>query len=210
MRHTGRTACLVVFGLTLAQLALPAVAPTLPQFSGKAFGTRLIAYPAMTWLAPLLWWLAARRRPVHAAHTGSDRRAGRAPWWAFALIMAPFLIDVTGNTLDLYDTIAWWDDANHFVNWALLLGGIGLLIDPGPRSPRWLFATAVTGLGAILAIAWELGEWATFIRFGTELDTAYVDTLGDLSLGTMGAALAGLLIAWPHRRAQGHGSRREA
>ena len=53
----------------------------------------------------------------------------------------------------------------------------------------------MTGLGAVLAIAWELGEWYTFIRHGTELDTAYEDTLGDEALGTLGALLAGLLVA---------------
>ena len=37
--------------------------------------------------------------------------------------MAPFLIDVTGNTLNLYDTVVWWDDANHFANWFLLCSG---------------------------------------------------------------------------------------
>ena len=49
----------------------------------------------------------------------------------------------------------------------------------------------MTGLGAILAIGWELGEWFTFIRHGTELDTAYEDTLGDLTLGTLGSLTAG-------------------
>jgi hypothetical protein len=54
----------------------------------------------------------------------------------------------------------------------------------------------VCGLGAILAIGWELGEWWTFIRHGTEIDTAYEDTLGDEVLGTLGALCAGLLVAW--------------
>ena len=57
---------------------------------------------------------------------------------------------------------------------------------------RW--SCSVTGLGAVLAIGWELGEWYTFIRHGTELDTAYKDTLGDEALGTLGAASAGLLL----------------
>ena len=48
------------------------------------------------------------------------------------------------------------------------------------------------GIGAILAIIWELGEWYTFIRHGTELDTAYEDTLFDEVLGTLGAGVAGI------------------
>jgi hypothetical protein len=53
----------------------------------------------------------------------------------------------------------------------------------------------VGGLGAILAIGWEIGEYFAFIRGGTELDTAYEDTLGDLSLGTLGAIAAGAVVA---------------
>jgi hypothetical protein len=91
--------------------------------------------------------------------------------------------------------VVWWDDANHFVNWAFLCGGIGLLLLRSPRVHRdWLLVLAVTGIGAVLAIAWELAEYATFIRFGTELDTAYTDTLGDEALGTLGSLLAGLLL----------------
>ena len=46
----------------------------------------------------------------------------------------------------------------------------------------------------MLAIGWELGEWYTFIRHGTEIDTAYEDTLGDETLGTLGATLGGLVV----------------
>jgi hypothetical protein len=60
--------------------------------------------------------------------------------------------------------------------------------------PDWALLVVVTGLGAILAIGWELGEWFTFIRHGTELDTAYEDTLGDLTLGTLGSLTAGLIL----------------
>ena len=63
-----------------------------------------------------------------------------------------------------------------------------------PR-PRWLLPLLVTGIGAVPAIGWELAEWYAFIRHGTELDTAYTDTLGEEALGTLGVALAGLLLA---------------
>lgn len=36
---------------------------------------------------------------------------------------------------------------------------------------------------------------AVLIRHGTELDTAYTDALADEALGTLGAAVAGLLLA---------------
>ena len=156
-------------------------ASSLQQFEGKAFGARLVAYPVMMLIVPVVWWLVHRSRDVEV------------PWGAFALVMAPFLIDVTGNTLDLYDSVTWWDDANHFVNWVLLCAGLGLLLLRGIRA-SWARVLLVTGLGAVLAVGWELGEWYTFIRHGTELDTAYQDTLGDEALGTLGALVAGLLL----------------
>lgn len=188
----GFVACWVILGLTVAQLAVAALASSssavqLDQFEGKAFGARLIAYPVLMLLLPTIWWTARRGR-------GGDSASQPLPWAAFAWIMLPFLVDVTGNSLDLYDSISWWDDANHLVNWFFLSLGLGLLLARGNVSPRWALGLAITGLGAILAIAWELGEWYTFIRHGTELDTAYTDTLGDEALGTLGALIAALVV----------------
>jgi hypothetical protein len=54
----------------------------------------------------------------------------------------------------------------------------------------------ISGVGAIMAIGWEIGEYVAFIRGGTELATAYTDTLEDLVLGTLGAVAAGTLVGW--------------
>jgi hypothetical protein len=180
-----------ILAATVVQLLLATFATGLEQFSGKAFGARLVAYPVLMLVTPAVWWLV-----VHPFRTGST--PVRVPWGAFALVMLPFLIDVTGNTLDLYDSVAWWDDLNHLVNWFLLCAGLGLLVC-GQVSPPWAVLLLVTGMGALLAIGWELGEWYAFIRHGTELDTAYTDTLGDEALGTVGAFLAGLLVVRAQR-----------
>ena len=91
---------LLIFSATVAQLAVATFIPGLDQFEGKAFGARLLAYPLLMLVTPAVWWLTARRSSPPPS----------PPWSAFALIMAPFLVDVTGNTLDLYDSIGWWDD----------------------------------------------------------------------------------------------------
>lgn len=190
MRRVPARVPAVVLLLTVGQLAVAQYVPGIERFEGKAFGARLVAYPLMMLLVPALWLAWHRRR-------GSDRDGGGAevpPYGAFTLVMAPFLVDVTGNSLDLYDAVVWWDDLNHFANWALLLTGLGLVVGRGVR-PAWALVVLVTGLGAVLAIAWELGEWWTFIRHGTELATAYEDTLGDEALGTLGALVAGLVVA---------------
>ena len=176
--------------LTVGQLAVAEWVPGIERFADKAFGARLIAYPLLMLLAPAVWWLANRRRQPRPA----------PPYGAFTLVMLPFLVDVTGNTLDLYDAVGWWDDFNHFFNWFLLLTGLGLLLCGSVR-PSWAVVVTVCGLGAILAIGWEVGAWWTFIRHGTELDTAYEDTLGDEVLGTLGALCAGLLVARVSRSA---------
>ncbi|MBD8869455.1 hypothetical protein [Nocardioides donggukensis] len=169
---------------TVAQLLVAEYWPGIERFADKAFGARLVAYPLLMLAVPVAWWLVSRRRADPAA----------PPYGAFTLVMLPFLVDVTGNSLDLYDAVAWWDDLNHFGNWLLLCTGLGLIVCARVR-PRWAVVVLVTGIGALLAIGWELGEWYTFIRHGTELDTAYEDTLGDEALGTLGAFVAGLVVA---------------
>lgn len=182
----------LVLGATVAQLAIAAFVPNLPQFEGKGFRARLIAYPAMMLLAPVLWWLVNRIRG----------RRSPMPWAAVALIMIPFLIDVTGNTLDLYDRVWWWDDANHYVNWIFLSAGVGVMVARDPRARGWLLTLVVSGVGAIMAILWEIGEYFAFIRNGTELTGAYTDTLGDEILGTLGALTGGIILALVVRRGE--------
>lgn len=186
-RWSGAWLPALVLAATIAQLAVATFVP-IDRFEGKAFGARLVAYPLMMLVAPVLWWSVVGRRSRGPGNLAD------VPYGAFALVMLPFLIAVTGNSLDLYDSVVWWDDANHFVNWFLLLTGIGLLV-VRPGRPALETVVYVGGLGAMLAIAWELGEYWTFIRHGTELDTAYTDTLSDETLGTLGALMAGVVVA---------------
>jgi hypothetical protein len=177
--------------LTVGQLAVATFVPGLDQFEGKGFAARLVAYPVMMLTVPAIWLLRHRR---------SDH--SDPPWAAFAWIMLPFLVDVTGNTLNLYDTLWWWDDVNHLINWLFLSLGAGLLLIRGaPRRPGELILL-VAGIGAIMAIGWEVGEYYAFIRGGTELETAYTDTLGDEVLGTLGATIGGVIIAVHQQRAR--------
>ncbi|MCW2830723.1 MAG: hypothetical protein JWP31_1415 [Aeromicrobium sp.] len=186
-RSAGFWIAMTLLALTVAQLAVGALG-SFEQYEGKGFGYRLVFYPFMMLLVPAVWWWRTRE-------------ADGLPWGPFALIMAPFFIDVTGNTFDLYDSIGPWDNINHFVNWLLLLWGCGLLIARADLRPRWLLVVGITGLGAILAVGWELGEWYTFIRRGTELDGAYEDTLSDELLGTLGGLVAAVIVDRTSRRA---------
>lgn len=201
MRRPAAIATLAILVLTVAQLAIATFAG-LDQFAGKGFGYRLAVYPLLMLVVPAIWWWRSRHTALLPAGVpGPGREINTAPpWGAFALIMAPFLIDVTGNSLDLYDSVAWWDDANHLVNWALLSGGLGLLVARTNTNSRAMLVLIITGIGAILAIGWELGEYWTFIRRGVELDTAYTDMLGDEAVGTLGALIAGVVVAATRRK----------
>jgi len=166
---------------TIALLAWAVLSPTLPQFQGKAFAGRAIAYPIALLALPALWWLLARRRIPF-------------PVIPDILIGLPFLIDVAGNALNLYDTVDRWDDLNHLVNWSLHTAAIGLLLRYGtwgrPTRVALAFCWAVT-----TAVLWEFAEFVTFVPNSPEAATAYRDTLGDLALGMLGGLVAALLTA---------------
>ena len=86
----------------------------LERFEEKGFGWRLLWYPTAVLALPVLWRALKKRGPY--------------PYLADALITFPFFVDVMGNVLNLYDTIDWWDDVNHFANWLFLSLGLGVLV----------------------------------------------------------------------------------
>ena len=159
----------------------------LDRFAGKAFGWRLVGYSVAALLVPAIWAVRGRRRPY--------------PFAVDTLFVLPFLIDTIGNALDLYDTIDWWDDANHFVNWALLSGALAMALRRTDVRRMELFALVV-GFGGVTAILWEIGEYFAFIRNSPELATAYRDTIGDLSLGLSGSTFTAALAVVALRRAR--------
>jgi hypothetical protein len=177
---------LLVKLLLVALLAFGAFSG-LERFAGKAFGWRLAGYSIAATLVPAVWVVRGRRPPY--------------PYLADILFVLPFLIDTIGNALDLYDTIDWWDDANHFVNWALVTGAVAAALARTHVNRAELFAIVV-GFGGVTAILWEIGEYFAFIRNSSELATAYTDTLGDLSLGLSGSTLTGAIAVLVASRRQ--------
>ena len=191
----GRAALPAAFWLDLAVkaalvglLLFAVVRDDLPQFQGKAMAGRALTYPLAALVVPVGWWLARRRRGRLAYPYAGD-----------LLLVLHFLIDTAGNALNLYDTVEWWDDANHLVNWAILTLAAGHVLLRLPLG-RWTTGALAVGFGATTAILWEFAEYFAFIRDSPELRTAYTDTLGDLALGLTGSVLAAVAIAawlWP-------------
>jgi glycopeptide antibiotics resistance protein len=159
----------------------------LERFEDKGFGWRLLWYPLAVLALPVLWHVLKKRGPY--------------PYTADALITFPFFVDIMGNVLNLYDTIGWWDDANHFINWFLLSAGFGALLVRARLAPL-VTGALIVGTGCVTALLWELGEYVTFIRTNEdEHATAYTDTLGDMTLGTLGSLVAAVVVVLWMRRA---------
>ncbi|TDW89233.1 hypothetical protein EV137_3025 [Kribbella pratensis] len=179
-RYAALLAKVLLLGLLLSAL----IWPDLSGIKGKASTARLIVYPLGGMILPLWWWAYGRTRSkLHRTF----------PWAADLLMTLPWLIDLVGNRLNLFDTVNWWDDAMHFVLWGFLTGGVLLAFAPRDLT-RALTTFVALGFGTTAAVVWEVGEYVTFVRNSPELQTAYTDTLGDLTLGTLGALLAGLLV----------------
>ena len=170
-------------------LVFAAARQDLPQFHGKSMTGRAVGYPLAALLVPAAWFVLSRRRRL------------RFPVAVDILVVAPFVIDMGGNAANLYDTVSWWDDANHFVNWAILVAGFGVLL-LSTSLDRWPIFGLAVGFGATTAILWELLEYVTFIRHSPELKTAYHDTLGDLALGLAGSVLAAAAVVLLGRRSR--------
>ncbi len=172
-------------GIKVAAIVLLAWAvlnPDLPQFTGKAFAGRALAYPIALFALPVGWWLLGRPRGLPF------------PVVADILFGLPFLLDVLGNALNLYDSIEWWDDVNHLVNWGLHTAAVGLLLRYGSWGP-WTRAALAFGWAASTAVLWELAEYVAFVPDSPEAATAYADTLGDLALGLVGGAVAAIAVS---------------
>jgi hypothetical protein len=158
----------------------------LERFEEKGFGWRLLWYPIAVLALPAVWRLFFRDRAY--------------PYAADVLLAIPFFVDVMGNVLDLYDTIGWWDDVNHFANWLFLSLGAGALLLRTRLDPL-LSAGLVIAFGSTLVILWEIGEYLTFLR-GNEDErfTLYTDTIGDMTFGLAGSLLAATVTFLAARR----------
>ncbi len=164
------------------------------RFADKAMTARAVAYPVLVGLVPLVWWLA------RSAAARAGRRPGDYPGLIAFLITLPFIVDVAGNALNLYNTVHWFNTACHLVNWATLCTGLGLALLRRSDLPAWCVAALCTGFGAVTAVLWEIGEYGAFILKTPERLTLYRDTISDLTFGLAGSLLAGLACAALARR----------
>lgn len=165
--------------LLLVAVMRIAVDPVWGNLEGKAPGTRALTYPMLALLVPVGHRLLRPTRPY--------------PWLADLLVTFPAFSDLLGNRLDLYDRVRWFDDVIHLVATGALTAAVVLLAGAAHAPLGRRLALAVAS-GMTLALAWEVWEYAAFVTRSGEVVTAYGDTIGDLSLGWVGAVAAALLV----------------
>jgi len=179
-------ATLVVTGKVVLVYAVVRVLadPAWANLEGKAPMARVVMYPLWAMAVPVLWVATGRRSAF--------------PWLADLLVTLTCLGDIVGNRLDLYNSVSWFDDAMHVLNAALVSAAFVILTVPERASFREIVEAALA-FGLTASLAWELFEYGTFLTRSTEWTTAYSDTVGDLSLGWLGSALAAVVIAVSRR-----------
>ena len=162
-------------GLVLL-LFLSLLFPHLGNVEDKAAGLRAVAYPVLAFTVPLVWWVFWRERASF-------------PWVADLLVTSTCFTDTLGNRMDLYDSVVWFDDWMHFMNTGLLAAAVVLLTLRHSSTLGAIFERSMA-FGVTAAVGWEIAEYFAFISKSSERRHAYTDTLGDLALGSLGAAVA--------------------
>ncbi len=161
--------------------------PELGHLEGKGATARAVGYPLMAFAIPAVWFLRYRHRTTF-------------PWLVDLMATLTCFTDTLGNRMDLYDSIRWFDDVMHFVNTGVLTAAFILLTLP-PSQTRGRVLERSLAFGVSAALAWEVAEYYAFLSTSGNVDR-YADTLGDLTLGSIGSVVAGLVVhwAWEHDR----------
>lgn len=186
VRRTG-TRALVALDVLLKVVLVAAIAyaashTDMARFHDKAMGLRALLYPVAALIIPAAWYLFGRRRIAY-------------PVAIDIAVVLPFLSDTLGNLFDLYDTVTWFDDALHFLNWVPWVVAFGLAMRYRPLG-RLNVAALTVGFGAVTNIGWEIGEYLAFITGNQqEMQGIYQDTVGDLTLSLLGSCTGAVLVA---------------
>ncbi|WP_435744789.1 hypothetical protein [Nocardioides sp. SYSU DS0663] len=114
------------------------------------------------------------------------------------------LVAAWAAVLDWYLAVPWLDVVVHaaatgliaaVVQWVLVRAGMASTPDDAqPRHPRAAVAVLTAAMGTALAVVWELCEWFGHTYLDDRIQVGYTDTLGDVTAGMVGAAVAGALL----------------
>lgn len=113
------------------------------------------------------------------------------------LVIVAAMINAAGWSWNLFNQFIWYDEVVHFFSAFAVVAALGYLLwSQGIRRDEFSTTSLILRFGALglgLGIAWELIE----MMF---LNLSLIDTLIDLLMDTLGAALAGPFTAWVARQ----------
>ena len=175
---------LLVLKAAVVGLAVyPLVRPGSSHFAGKAMGFRAIVYPGFMLLIPAAWLLSGRPSPYPVAADilgpGDPVPGGRGRQRPGAVRDQGLRRDPAPGGLAL--SVRVLRPCREPDSWTS--GGSG---------SGWCW-----GLGAVLDVVWEIGEYLMMRSGASGLDLTYENTIQDLAMSLTGAALAAC--------ARGHG-----
>ena len=107
-------------------------------------------------------------------------------------------INAAGYVFDLWQQPVWFDEAVHVVTPSALVGALAWeliqrdMVEPWRNG--WRYFLKVLALGLLIGFAWEGFEYVAGL-IGSKSDT-----MKDLAMDTIGAALAALFCVWQARR----------
>jgi hypothetical protein len=135
------------------------------RFAGKALGPRNVGILlGFSMLFPILQW--------------GFRRWKRYPWWSDCLYLSVPFLDMLGNTLNLYNSIEWWDHVPHLHGTGALAVVFMAAFDFAP--------IAAAGLATMLHTALEIDEYYGDVLFHTHNVKGIADSINDLAFGLAG------------------------
>lgn len=159
---------------TLTALAVPAM----HEFRGEAMTGRVLIYAFAVLLIPAGWLVCGRRSYPVAADS---------------FLMVPVGFDLVGNSLHLYARFDHYDKVAHLVGVAAAAMFAAALLRRHVGGRVAVAAVALAG-GLAIGIAIELFEFAVFKHPSATGLGAYQDTVGDLAMDMLGAAIAAAAI----------------
>lgn len=160
--------------------------PKDPRFAGKAIPLRnLIILSGLSMWIP---WLHSRRKPRQ-----------EYPYELDNLYLSIYVLDMAGNSLNLYDSYKYFDMVAHFY-------GAGA----GTYMLKFLFrmpTLSAVGVANMLHIILEAQEYYTDVIFGTHNVNGLSDHVNDLLLGMAGTIVFGGMAEATERRTRDSGLR---
>lgn len=166
--------------------------PDDPRFAGKALSVRnLVIVGGLSLLFPAFHFFGKKLPP-----------SGRTyPVWFDNLYLSIFVLDMLGNSLDLYDSYEYFDLLPHFHG----SGAMAVVL----RSLTPMSPLSAAGLANMIHVALEIQEYYTDLLVGTRNVRGTYDVLNDLAVGLAGTVTySGVFAFFQRRRARLAESRR--